>query len=414
MKHRVFSPMAPLAPITLLIIALALLFIATGCVVERKKGTSARQSALLKIHPWSFPDFKDDLPYDSLESGILKSIDYFKKKPKDALFQFGPDYFDTSRMLKSLDLFLDFIRQKPSAKQLKKFIRANYMVYGSAGNKKPKRVLFTGYFEPVFPGSPTKDDVYKFPVYSRPTDLMSIDLAPFSSEYKGKRIIARHDGETIVPYFDRENITTQNALDGKAHPIAWLKDPVDIFFLQIQGSGKAIFENGQTLSLRYDSQNGQPYRSIGKLLIETDRIPRSEMSMQRIRAYLEKNPDQMRDVLNHNPSYVFFRKGETEYPKGCIDVELTPGRSIATDRRMFPQGALMFVKTQKPVINGDGDIASWTDMSRFALNQDTGGAIRGPGRADIFFGDGKNAELAAGHMQHKGRLYFLVAKKTNE
>ena len=405
-----FPFFARLAPVVPVIAALTLLFCA-GCALERKKAVDAKKTALVKIHSWSLPDFTDDLSYEGLEYSIVKSLEFFEKKSKSAGFQFGPDRVDAPRMIKSLRLFLDFIREKPSPKKLKKFIRSNYTVYGSAGNKKENGVLFTGYYEPVFPGSLSKSDVYKFPVYGRPADLMKIDLSLFSPEYKGKSIIARHDGQSVVPYFDRKIITADNVLDGKATPIAWLKDPVDIFFLQIQGSGKAIFENGETLSLRYDSQNGRPYRSIGRLLIDTNRIPKSEMSMQRIRAYLEKNPDEVRDVLNHNPSYVFFRKGETRYPTGCINVELTPGRSIATDRRLFPEGALTFVTTSKPLINGNGEIEGWAPMSRFALNQDTGGAIRGPGRADIFFGDGKEAEIAAGHMQHGGRLFFLVAKK---
>jgi len=387
-----------------------ILFFASGCVIDEKRGVKTKRAPLLKISPRDFPDFKDDLSYEGLERAITENIRFLEKKPGDALFHFGEHSVEAFRMIESLSLFLDFVRKKPSSKELKKFIGENFKVYGSSGNINSGEVLFTGYFEPVFKGSLTRNEVYRFPVYGRPKDLIRIDLSKFSPEYAGKDIIARYDGETAVPYFDRKKITFENVLENRAETIAWLKDPVDLFFLHIQGSGKALLQNGETVSLRYDSQNGRPYRSIGKLLIETNRIPKSEMSMQSIRTYLAEHPDEIDKALNHNPSYVFFRRGYSEYPKGCLDAELTPGRSIATDRKIFPDAALAFIKTGKPIIDVNGRIEEWTAMSRFVLNQDTGGAIRGAGRADIFWGAGRDAEITAGHMRHEGELFFLAPK----
>ena len=198
-------------------------------------------------------------------------------------------------------------------------------------------------------------------------------------------------------------------LTGKAKPLAWLKDNVDLFFLQIQGSGKVYLNTGQLLNVHYHTTNGHPYRSIGKLLINEGKIPRSQMSMQAIRAYLQKHPHEVQRILNYNPSYVFF-KTEKEGPLGYIGVRITPARTIALDRRIFPPAALTFIETKQPLVDGDGNIYQWIDFTRFALNQDTGGAIRGPGRADLFWGNGPYAEIAAGHMQHHGKLYFLMLK----
>ena len=184
---------------------------------------------------------------------------------------------------------------------------------------------------------------------------------------------------------------------------------MDVFFLQIQGSGKVYLDDGDVINVHYHTTNGQPYRSIGKLLIDEEKITVEEMSMQKIREYLNNHPEEMDGVFNYNPSYVFF-KIEPEGPLGNINVKLTPGRSIALDRFIFPKGALVFIQTEKPVVDSAGQIHRWQPFSRFALNQDTGGAIRGPGRADLFWGNGPYAEIAAGHMKHTGKLFFLVLK----
>jgi membrane-bound lytic murein transglycosylase A len=186
-------------------------------------------------------------------------------------------------------------------------------------------------------------------------------------------------------------------------------DPVDVFFLQIQGSGKVFLDNGEVLNVHYHTTNGRPYRSIGKLLIDEEKISVADMSMQKIRQYFQNHPEEIDAVLNYNPSYVFF-KIEPNGPLGNINVPLTPGRSVALDRFIFPPAALIFIETEKPIVDNAGHIQNWQRFSRFALNQDTGGAIKGPGRADLFWGNGTYAEIAAGHLKHTGDLYFLVLK----
>lgn len=362
-----------------------------------------------RLSSWSFPDFTDDMTYDGLEHSIQKSISYLSKLPPDREFIFGKDRYATDHMIRSMQRFQDYIQTNPSAGELNEFIRSNYLVYQSIGREGRGEVLYTGYYEPRLSGRLVRNEKYRYPIYAVPQDLITIDLSLFSDSYTGKKIIGRFTEKTVVPYYERSAIEANGVLDGRAEVLAWVKDPIDVFFLQIQGSGKVYLDNGNALNVHYHTTNGRPYRSIGKLLIDEEKISREEMSMQKIREYLERHPQELASVLNYNPSYVFF-KIEPDGPLGNINVKLTPGRSIATDRRLFPKAALTYITTETPVIDGSEQIQRWTRCARFALNQDTGGAITGPGRVDIFWGSGPYAEIAAGHMKQTGELYFLVLK----
>jgi len=402
MIPKIFS-----SSISTIIMVTALTLMMTACRAFTEK--PLYEVSMTRTSSFSYPDFTDDLEYDGLVHSIKKSIFYLQKFPADRMFVFGKDRFEAAHLIRSLQHFLNYIQTIPSARDLKKFIRSNYLVYRSIGRDRNGEVLFTGYYEPYLRGSLHPNKEYMFPIYSLPKDLIKIDLSPFAQKYEGEEIIGRFTGETVVPYYDRREIDYENVLEGKSEPLVWLKDPVDVFFLQIQGSGKVFLDNGQVLNVHSHASNGRPYRSIGKLLIEKKKIPQEEISMQKIRAYLREYPEDIAPILNHNPSYVFF-KIEREGPLGSLEVELTPGRSIALDQRIFPAAALTFIKTKKPVVDSIGHIDSWIECTRFVLNQDTGGAIQGPGRADLFWGNGPYAEIAAGHLAHTGRLYFLVLK----
>jgi membrane-bound lytic murein transglycosylase A len=368
-----------------------------------------KENAMQRISSFASPAFSDDLDYESLSYSSSQSLAYLQKIPSDRIFVFGEDRFDTAHMIRSLEVFLEYIQKKPSGSELRDFIRSNYRIYRAAGRNGNGEVLYTGYYEPHLRGCLHESPECRFPIYARPDDLITIDLSLFSEKYAGEQIIGRYTDETVVPYYERKEIDNDDVLEDKAEIIAWVKDSVDIFFLQIQGSGKVYLDNGQVINVHYHTSNGRPYRSIGKLLIDEGKIPPDQMSMQKIRAYLLEHPEEVETVLNYNPSYVFF-KIEPDGPLGNINVKLTPGRSIALDRRLFPPAALAFIKTQKPLIDAAGNIDDWTDCTRFALNQDTGGAIIGPGRADLFWGNGVYAEIAAGYLHHPGKLYFLILK----
>jgi membrane-bound lytic murein transglycosylase A len=292
---------------------------------------------------------------------------------------------------------------------LNREIKKQFQIYRAKGRVGNRRVLFTGYYEPEYEGSLTPDETFKYPLYGTPDDLIRIDLSIFGRKFKGKTIIARIDGKKVLPYYSRHQIEVERALEGKNLEIAWLKDPLDVAFLHIQGSGRLILSDGESISVHYQTSNGHPYRSIGRYMIEKNFVMREEMSMQAIRGYLTENPEFIEEVLNHNPSYVFFHRVQNG-PLGSLGVPLTPGRSVALDSQLFPKGALGSISCHKPLVNDEGKITGWTRFSRFVLNQDTGGAIKGAGRADIFWGSGPHAELVAGHLQHDGDLYILIQK----
>ncbi len=367
---------------------------------------------LIRLEPPDYPDFSDGFFHDNLSYGIGKSLEYLSKVPAERPFSFGDDSYTALHLIHSLEQLRGFVGNRPDSEAVNQFIKERFRVYKSVGGPKSGKVMFTGYYEPHLTGSLTPDMRYRYPVYAMPSDLMVIDLSSFSKEYKGKRVVGRLSGNTVVAYPDRKTIEADKNFNQKAVPIAWVDDRADLFFLQIQGSGRIYLTDGSFLRVHYHGSNGRPYRSIGRLLIDQGKIPREKMSMQRLKEYLKDHPEEMDAIFNHNPSYVFF-KTESSGPIGAIGVDLTPGRSVAVDKKVFPMAAPAFFQTQIPVVDGDGRIAYWMDFSAFALNQDTGGAILGPGRVDIFWGNGPYAEIAAGHMQHKGNYYLLVLDPGN-
>jgi len=383
----------------------------SACALFEFKPPRIDGSALKKIDPYQYPEFSDDMAFDGLRNSALQSLTYLERVPSDKLFWFGSEAVTAYHMKKSIEHFLAFIEKNPSVSDLNNFIKTDYIAYVSKGGEDSGDVLFTGYYEPELQGSLQKTEEYRYPVYSLPDDIAFVELSLFGSEIEGRqRIVGRYtDNQRVVPYYERGEIS-KNCLGGHSVPIAWVKDRVDLFFLEIQGSGKICLNSGGCLNVHYHASNGQPYSSIGALLIDQQKIPREEMSMQKIREHLKNHPLETDEILNHNKSVIFFRI-EEDGPYGCLSVKLTPGRSMALQRRIFPAASLAFIEASKPLVDGEGYIIEWKSFSRFVLNQDTGGAIRGPGRADIFWGNGPYAEIAAGHMQHYGRLYFLVLKK---
>jgi membrane-bound lytic murein transglycosylase A len=359
---------------------------------------------------YQLPNLSDDMDAESLLQSAGKSLEYFERTPADRTFRFGQDTVTAEEMKLSLLRFSELVRTHFGTGEFAKRVREEFRIYRSVGGGRDGSVLFTGYYEPILRGSATQTETYKYPLYRRPDDLLVIDLGRFRRDLTGERIVARFQSNGLLPYHSREEIDTRAVLAGRGLELFWLSDPVDLFFLQVQGSGIVVLEDGARIRVGYDGSNGRAYRSIGRLLIDEGKIPKEEMSLQALKRYLEETPEEIPRVLNHNESYVFFRVAP-EGPTGSIGVQLTPGRSLATDRTLFPPGALAFIETEKPVFDEANRIVSWARFSRFALNQDTGGAIRSPGRADLFWGDGDRAELAAGHMQHPGSLYFLVGKE---
>ena len=266
--------------------------------------------------------------------------------------------------------------------------------------------LFTGYYEPTLDGSlkPSRD--YNTPIYPKPADLIHVNLSEWKDLLDSSRIFGRVVGRKLKPYFSRSDIS-KGALDGEISPILWLKSDIDAFFLHIQGSGRVVLPDGEVYRLGYAGKNGQKYYPIGRYLVEIGAISKEDISMQSIKKWLNENPGKKEDVMNMNPSYVFFRelKGK-EGPIGAQGVGLTSGRSLAVDRRYSKLGAPVWLSAN--FRDEDG-----RKIQRLMVAQDTGGAIKGPIRGDVFWGSGKTAERLAGTMKAKGRMYVFYPKSIN-
>lgn len=264
--------------------------------------------------------------------------------------------------------------------------------------------LFTGYYVPVVPGRLTPGDGYGVPLYGRPNDLVNVDLGLFRTSLAGERLAGRVEGGALKPYPDRGAIT-RGALDGRGAALVWLADPVDAFFLQIQGSGLIELPGGRLLRVGYAAQNGRPYTSIGRLLVERGHMALEDVSMQSIRAWLAANPGARDEILNANASYVFFRRQETPGAIGSQGAPLTAGRSLAVDRRHIPLGVPVWLESWPAE-----DETEEPTLRRLLITQDTGGAIRGAVRGDVFWGTGDEAGATAGTMRHRGRYFVLLPK----
>jgi membrane-bound lytic murein transglycosylase A len=261
----------------------------------------------------------------------------------------------------------------------------------------------TGYYEPLIKGSRVRTRDARFPIYAAPDDLIVVDLASVYPELKSLRLRGRLEGNKVIPYATRSEIeNTNGGFRGK--PIAWAEDPVDLFFLQIQGSGRIELPDGSHMRIGYADQNGHPYRSIGKLLVERGELKLEEASMQGIKAWGQANPDKLPELLSSNPSYVFFKElpNGLSGPLGALGVPLTAGRSIAIDPKYIPLGAPVFLSTTWP--------NTGQPLNRLMMAQDTGGAIRGAVRADFYWGFGAGAGEQAGKMKQKGRMWVLLPR----
>jgi membrane-bound lytic murein transglycosylase A len=355
------------------------------------------------------PALTDDLDRESLRTAIRRSVSYLEKLPPDRIVGEHPRRFAAGEVLESLLAFEKSLDSWDCRECWTRDFGTRFDLIPSSGDADLETVLFTGYYQPVIEGSLAPTAEYAYPIYGLPADLIVTERVNFQPLQTAEKMIGRLQGDEFVPYYSRREIDELGFLREGGYEIAWVKNPVDLFFLHIQGSGILQLEDGRRLLIGYAGANGRPYRSIGRLLIDRGKIPQEEMSMQRLRGYLSDHPEEQNEIFSYNESYVFFRFLQ-EGPLGNIEVPLTAGRSIATDARLFPKGALAFISTERPVLDAAGGLAGWQPFSRFVLNQDTGGAIRGPQRVDLYFGTGAEAEGAAGYMNRPGKLYFLSLK----
>lgn len=332
------------------------------------------------------PSLLDDGDPDSLRTAVAQSLAWLDRQPAGRWLVFGPRRVTTAEYAAGLRRMLMLLAGDPPPEVLEERVLREFDVLVSVG-RSDGAVLLTGYHEPVIEVSNRPSPQYPVPVLGLPAD--------FTGGWRYPRYLSRAEIEA-------------GRLGAAARPLAWARDPVDVFFMEIEGSGTLRFPDGREIRVGPAATNGLPYRSIGRLLIDEGRLTEETVSMHAIRSWLLANPSERARVLRHNQSVVFFRRLEGP-PVGSLGVPITPARSIATDARVFPAGGLAFVRTERPRRLSDGRMG-WNPVSRFVLNQDTGGAIRGPGRVDVFWGRGGDAELAASEMKQLGELYFLVPK----
>ncbi|RJX33035.1 MAG: murein transglycosylase [Oxalobacter sp.] len=295
---------------------------------------------------------------------------------------------------------------------IRTFFESYFIPYRALSSDSPEENptdagLMTGYYEPLLRGSRQRGGAFQTPLYAKPDDLLSVDLSSTHPELKGTRMRGKRVGNQIIPYPSRAEITSSDTFNGKV--LLWVDDPVEAFFLQVQGSGRVqLAETQETVRLAYAEQNGHPYKSIGRYLADRGEIPLEQASAQRIKEWLVKNPGRKDELLNANPSYIFFREEKisnpAQGPKGAMGIPLSAGRSVAVDPSFIPLGAPVFIASTHPASN--------MPLQRLTLAQDTGSAIKGSARVDYFWGFGTEAGEVAGKTKQRVTLWVLRPKSS--
>jgi len=355
------------------------------------------QQALSKVmNPSQMPDFTlAGLDLQGLKPAVKRSLNYLSK-PSSKQF-FPVNGITHQQAVDSLEAFLHLLEPGLTGSNLDAAIKDKFDVYMSVGCDNQGTVLYTGYYTPIFEGSLKRSECFKYPLYKQPEDL---------AKGPDGEILGRYDGDgKIRPYPPRAVIEDAMLLRGKE--LAWLTDPFEVYIAHVQGSAKIKLPSGEITTVGYAANNGHKYKSIVKALIKDGKISSSQMSLAAMIAYFKTHATEIAKYTRMNPRFVFFKKEKGE-PRGSLNEPVTPMRTIATDKSIFPRGCLAFISTTLPQIKNDRIILQ--PYSGFALDQDTGGAIRAPGRCDIYMGQGMTASKLAGRTYQEGKLYYLFLK----
>ncbi len=366
--------------------------------------------SLHRITPDTAAQFTDDLQTESLLTGAVRHLHYLNSLPNDASFTLGEETYSIAWLRESINAFIDILKQDPDSKELSRIIRENYTIYQAAGRKgyPDGEMLITGYYEPFLDGSLSRNPPFIYPLYAPPDSLVQLQ-----DPATGKRTFKRRDRSGhLLAYWSRKEIEEQNRAAGRE--LVYLDNPVDAFILHVQGSGKIRLRDGSTRSIHYAADNGLEYFSIGKLLVDQNKLSLAEVSIPTIRSYLKNHPEEQQAILNHNSKFIFFNWAADGEPVGSIGEPLTPGRSIAIDPDSLPRQVFGFLNSRRPVFNDAGNLTGWQPLHRFVFPQDSGAAIQGSGRADLFWGNGDYAKQAAGTMKEQGTLFFFVKNRFEE
>ncbi|MBO1225122.1 MAG: MltA domain-containing protein [Candidatus Scalindua sediminis] len=373
-----------------LLLAVVFLFmiLETGC------STSVKKPFLSPIEPGiglseisdpsQFPDFSDDYGKEILLFSINNSITYFKRI-KSYPPVFNSIGFSPEKQIETLKFFREGYLRCKNSKELNEFIAKNFRIFQTIGKKYEGEVHFTGYGTPIYDGSLTQTETFRYPLYKKPADFRR-------------------------PYFTRREIEERNLLKG--NEIAYLKSKLDAYLIHVQGSAQLNLPSGQKLYVGYAANSGHEYTSIGRLLVMDGKIPEEDLTLSTLLSYFEQRPDELDYYLKQNARYIFFKRVIYAMPHGSIGVPVTSMRSIATDKKVLPPGGLAFavIETKRSRIISWFQKKGQVEKSFFVLDQDTGSAIKTPARADVYFGIGDEAMHKAGSLNTYGKLYYLLKR----
>ena len=375
-----------------------------GCrkkAIDYSKQLPAGQLALVKLtDPKDYPDFGSGFRNrEGLTQSIDNSLEYFRHPSSKKHYP----YLDISheRAVKTLEVFKDVLNQAKDPSDLHRLICERFDVYMSRGCDDKGAVLFTGYCTPIFKGSLTRSPDYQYPLYTRPPDLVT-------KEDDGTPLGRRTPGGELVPYYTRREIETQQLLAGKGLELVWLRSPLEVHIIHIQGSAILQLPDGKDYKVGYAGKTDRPYTSVGLSLVQDGKIKRDELSLQRMIEYFGQHPHEMTTYICKNDSYVFFAEYDAGI-RGSLGTPVIRHRTVATDHSVFPRGLIAYAVTTAPVMKTKDQVALEPFYS-FACDQDTGGAIRSAGRCDIYMGVGPEALLLAGRTRSEGKLYYLAIK----
>jgi membrane-bound lytic murein transglycosylase A len=359
----------------------------------------------------SAPELTDDLPLEPLLTAVAEQIIFLTLSPNSKTFRFGDRVYTKEEYLDGLRRFVALARENPEKGAFFEAVEREFDFFEVYGQEDWGEVFITSYYEPVISGSKRPTAKFSQPLYAAPDDLLTLDFTSFDPAYpNGRKYRGRVVGKSFLPYFSREEIDAGAALKGRKLELCWV-DPIDAFIAHIQGSVTVDLGGNDAFRLAYAEKNGHRYEALSRYL--RDVIPPERMNLHTIEAHLRAMPPgQVMKFLAKNPSYVFFKPAEAN-ALTYMGLPATDGRTIATDPRYFPKGALAFLVSSKPRFEAEDPLvpAGWDEFSRFVLDQDIGGAILGGGRVDLFWGRGTEAKLHAGAMKQQGTLYYLAPKR---
>ena len=354
-------------------------------------------------------EWVDDMSRASLKQAIRRQLSTMTMSDLTRRIRIGSRVVTRGQLVDTLRAFMDLLEQDVSEKEFSRHLNEQFEIVTAGYPRKGRPALFTGYYTPIIPARRQKTKDYIYPLYQKPdwypTHQGAGQLKKISSIDRGPHVSNNRKKELLT----REDIDGRKALSNQYLEVAWLKDNLERYFLHIQGSGLLAFPDGTLQAVQYMGSNHFPYRSVGMQMIKEGVIKLSQGSMQGIKQYFREHPQNIDKYLFRNHRYIFFEMSDS-LPRGSGGAELVGGRSIATDKSLYPAGGLAYITVDKPILNDDLEITGWQKVSRFVVDQDTGSAIKGPGRVDLYFGVGNAAGAAAGHYKRKGTLVYLLKK----